>query len=60
MTIKPRIVYIPYSASALEPDNPSTQYPTHPYSMTFESGPGLLLVFMDLGDKVTEAEFHGK
>jgi hypothetical protein len=28
--------------------------------MTFEAGPGLLLVFMDLGDKVTEAEFHGE
>ncbi|KAJ9099186.1 hypothetical protein QFC21_004066 [Naganishia friedmannii] len=25
---------------------------------SFEAGPGLLLVFMDLGDKVTEAEFH--
>jgi hypothetical protein len=33
--------------------------PTTP-NMTFEAGPGLLLVFMDLGDKVTEAEFHGK
>lgn len=28
--------------------------------MTFEAGPGLLLVFMDLGDKVNEAEFHGE
>ncbi|KAJ9100965.1 hypothetical protein QFC19_005361 [Naganishia cerealis] len=26
--------------------------------MPFEAGPGLLLVFMDLGDKVNEAEFH--
>jgi hypothetical protein len=28
--------------------------------VNFEAGPGLLLVFAELGENVTEEQFHGK
>jgi hypothetical protein len=48
-----------FLSTLCETESTSYLFTTQLNMPSFEAGPGLLLVFMDLGDKVTEAEFHG-